>query len=162
MRSYSTHRVIFFPCHTLASTCCLVKPLVKNSKTHYCALYIEGLLSLGLFISHSISTKAPRVLKCFLQNTKRILIPRKEILLFLMEVFGDVQNGNEKRKGKSKAACSSFHRWAWADQTWKETWWSSVLCTIWEHFPSRKKKKSTQLVLYRGTILISDLSTWPC
>lgn len=61
-----------------------------------------------LFISDSIPTKALRVLKCFLQNTKRILIPRKEILLFLMEVFGDVKNGNEKRKGKSKAPCSSY------------------------------------------------------
>lgn len=162
MRSYSTHWVIFFPCHTLARTCCLVKALAKNSKTHYCALYIEGLLSLDLvhisLHSHQ-SSPCPKVLP---PEHKRVLILRKETLLLLMEVFGDIQNGNEKRKGEQSTLLFIFHRQAWADQTWKETRWSSVLCTIWEHFPSRKKKKSTQIILYRDTILISDLSAWLC
>lgn len=89
-----------------------MKALAKNSKTHYCALSTEELPSLGSVHISLIPTKAshqsfPRP-KLLPPEHKSILKLSKEILLLLMEVFGDVQNGNNKRKGKSKAFCSSY------------------------------------------------------
>lgn len=130
--------------HILASTCCLIKPLVKNSKTHYCALYVKGLLSRGPVCMPLHSHQSSPCLQVPSPEHKRILVPRREKLLILREVSWDIQNGNGKRKGKSKASCSSYstdeHR---PDQTWTETWSFSVLCITQERFPSRRKKKST-------------------
>lgn len=142
MRPYSTCRLFFSSCHILASTCCLIKPSVNTSKTHYRALYIKGLLSLSPVCTPLHSHQSSPCLQVLPPEHKRILIPRRAILLILREMSGDVQNGNGKRKGKSKASCSSDSTDGHGpDQTWTETWSFSVLCVTWEHFPSRRKKE---------------------
>lgn len=104
---FYSQAIFFSSCHILASTCCLIKPSVITSKTHYRALYVKGLLSLGPVCIPLHSHQSSPCLQVLPPEHKRILIPRRAILLILREVSGDVQNGNGKRKGKSKASCSS-------------------------------------------------------
>lgn len=145
--------------HILASTCCLIKPLVKNSKTHYCALYVKGLLSRGPVCMPLHSHQSSPCLQVPSPEHKRILVARREKLLILSEVSWDIENGNGKRKGKSKASCSSYstdeHR---PDQTWTETWSFLFFVSLKSAFLQGGKRKAHTVVLYRGTMLKSYFS----
>lgn len=128
---------------------------MKNSKARDSALCVKRLLFLCPVCIPLQSHQSSPCLQVHPPEYGRILITRRDILLILRQVSGDIQNGKGKRREKSNASCSSYSQMGLTRCEYR-----CDLLPFFLHLKSTflPRKKSPQIILYRSYMLKSYFS----